>query len=273
MSHAKRILTIAGSDSSSGAGIQADVKTLAALKCYGLTALTAITAQNTCEVRVVHPLPVAIVVEQIKAVLDDVGADAVKIGMLASAEIARAIAELLPQYSIPVIVLDPVLRSSSGKKLLNDRALPVLKEKLFPISTVITPNIPEAEQLLHTKISNRSQMEQAAQELATSGCEYVLLKGGHLPSEEIIDLLFSNASGGLFTFSSQRVTTMNTHGSGCTLSTAIAAFLAQGFPMPTAVEKARIFTRNAMKYGAAFRIGKGKGPLHQFFEFWESRIE
>lgn len=264
----KTVLTIAGSDGSGGAGIQADLKTFAVLGCYGLSAITAVTAQNTKGVMSSLTLPVSCIREQIKAILGDIRVDAVKIGMLGSAEIIKTVARLLNTIDVPV-VLDTVLNSSSGRSLLDPGAIPVMIESLFPIAALITPNIPET--ILLTKepelLSTRKKIEDAAQKLQAMGASAVLIKGGHTESDRCSDcLLYRN---GFRWFSSKKIISNNTHGTGCTLSSAIAAGLAHGLPLESAVEKAKTYTFEAIRAGAAYRLGEGSGPLHHCYPFWK----
>jgi len=265
----KTVLTIAGSDSSGGAGIQADIKTLAALGCYGVSVITAVTAQNTQGVMTVHPVPSYIVTQQLEAVLKDIRIDVVKIGMLYSAEIIEAVTTTLRKYSIKPIVLDPIIHSTSGTPLLEENAIDALKKYLIPRSTLITPNIPEAEALLGIKLKSRTNLEKAAENLAKSGCQNVLLKGGHLSGDSISDIFYSSKEKKMRVFTSSRIKTVNTHGTGCTLSSAIAAYLAREFSMEESIQKARQFTFEALKAGVQYKLGPGKGPLHHFYAFWK----
>lgn len=264
----RRVLTIAGSDSGGGAGIQADVKTFAANGCYGMSVITALTAQNTLGVRGIHPVPVAFVEQQLDAVLGDIGADAVKIGMLYSAELIVAIARKLRDYDAQRIVLDPVMVAKGGDRLLQEDAVKALKEHLFPLADVITPNLPEAEDLLGRKISGRMEMVAAGRDLLQWGPRHVLVKGGHAKGQDSEDVLVACDGGEGTWFGDDRVATQNTHGTGCTLSSAIAANLAQGFSVPDAVKKARNYIQHAIRAGAAYRLGHGHGPVHHFWAFW-----
>lgn len=264
----RRVLTIAGSDSGGGAGIQADLKTFAANGCYGMSVITALTAQNTQGVTGIHPVPVAFVAKQIDAVLADIGADVVKIGMLYSAELIETVARKLGEYRVARIVLDPVMVAQSGDKLLQDDAVAALKTHLIPLAEILTPNIPEASVLLGRKISVAGEMPVAAEELAGLGCRNVLVKGGHLEGEDSDDCLYLGKEKRIARFPAVRVETRNNHGTGCTLSSAIAAFLARGDDMEAAVRHAKKFITGAIAAGAAYRIGHGHGPVHHFHRFW-----
>lgn len=263
----QRVLTIAGSDSGGGAGIQADLKTIGANGCYGMTVITALTAQNTVGVNGIFPVPVEFVSAQLEAVLSDIGTDAVKIGMLFSPELIRTVAEQLEKYSVRAIVLDPVMVAQSGDKLLRDDAIEALKEHLIPMATVITPNLPEASVLLDREISTVDALEQAARDLAGIGCSNVLIKGGHLEGSISDDLLFLAPEQRSVVFAGKRVKTANNHGTGCTLSSAIASFLAGGASVEEAVRNAKHYITEAIRAGAAYTIGKGHGPVHHYYKF------
>lgn len=264
----RRVLTIAGSDSGGGAGIQADLKTFAANGCYGMSVITALTAQNTLGVTGIHPVPVAFVEQQLDAVLGDIGADAVKIGMLFSVELIVAVARKLRDYDAQRIVLDPVMVAKGGDRLLQEDAVAALKEHLFPLAELITPNLSEAEDLLGRKISGRAEMAAAGRDLLQWGSRHVLVKGGHAEGQDSEDVLVAGAGGEGTWFGDVRVATRNTHGTGCTLSSAIAAYLAQGFSVSDAVGKARNYIQHAIRAGAGYRLGHGHGPVHHFWEFW-----
>jgi hydroxymethylpyrimidine/phosphomethylpyrimidine kinase len=271
MANIKTALTIAGSDSSGGAGIQADLKTFSALGCYGMSVITAITAQNTHEVTAVHPIPVPDIAAQIDAVLSDIGADAIKIGMLFSPEIAEAVGEGLRRWQAGPVVVDPVMVSKSGDRLLTDPAVESLKRHVFPLAEVITPNLPEAGALLGRPVETREQMEQAARELLDLGPRAVLLKGGHLEGPSSADVLVWRDGSSIHTrwFEFERIATKNTHGTGCTLSSAIAAYLARGLALEPAVESARRYIQAAIEAGAGYELGKGHGPVHHFHALWQ----
>ena len=264
----KRVLTIAGSDSGGGAGIQADLKSFAACGCYGMSAITAITVQNTLGVTGVHPVPVQILQEQIRAVLNDLGADAVKIGMLHSAELIMAVKQELQACPVRSIVLDPVMVATSGDVLLQQDAIETLKKELIPCARVITPNIPEAEILLGRKIGGQEMLADSARELAAAGQVSVLLKAGHLTDDELIDVFYNAETDELLELSSKRLATPNTHGTGCTFSSAIAAFLAHGLPLNDAVRHAKDYLNGALVAGAEYVIGQGHGPVHHFYALW-----
>ena len=264
----RRVLTIAGSDSSGGAGIQADLKTFAANGCYGMSVITALTAQNTQGGAAIHAAPVDFVAKQIDAVLADVGADAVKIGMLFSPELIETVARKLKEYRVTRIVLDPVMVAQSGDKLLRDDAVAALRTRLIPLAEIVTPNVPEAEVLLGTKIGTLAGAAAAAEELMRFDCRNVLVKGGHLEGEASDDCLFLGAEKRLVRLAGARIETRNNHGTGCTLSSAIAAFLARGFEMEEAVRRAKAYVAAAIQAGAAYRIGHGHGPVHHFWPYW-----
>ena len=222
-----RLLSIAGSDSGGGAGIQADLKTFAALGCYGMTAITALTAQNTRGVRSIHGVPPEILRDQIDAVVEDIGLHAVKIGMLHSPEIVQTVAEAIDRHSLYNVVLDPVMVATSGAVLIDNPAIAMLVHELFPRSTVVTPNLDEASLLVGHRLNSEAEMELAARKLLTMGAKAVLLKGGHLTGNVVSDLLVTE-SGELHWLRAPRIHSANTHGTGCTLSSAIAAHLALG---------------------------------------------
>lgn len=255
--HIPRALTIAGSDSGGGAGIQADLKTFAALGVYGTSVITAVTAQNTIEVAAIAEVPEEVVIAQIDTVLEDIGADAVKVGMLSSTPIIQNTADRLEAWGIPHLVVDPVMVSKSGAPLLQHDAVASLKKDLLPFATIVTPNIPEAEVLAGRQIASPAHAQEAAKAISALGPQTVIIKGGHLDGPPV-DLVFHE---GHFTpLESERIDTRNTHGTGCTYSAAIAAFLAQGIPTMEAIRLAKLFVENAMRH--AQPIGEGHGPLH-----------
>ena len=260
-----RVLTIAGSDSGGGAGIQADIKSISANGCFATSAITAITAQNTLGVNAVEGLSIDILEGQIEAVLSDIGTDSVKIGMLHSAEVVRSVARLLRKYGIKDVVLDPVMVSTSGHKLIEDSAIAVLKSDLMPLARVITPNIPEAEILLGEPIEKQGDLPGAARRLAQQYGVSVLLKAGHLVDDELIDIFYNYETGEVAELSARRVDTPNTHGTGCTLSSAFAAQLAKGLPLTEAARAAKAYINNAIIHGAAYKIGNGHGPVCHFY--------
>ncbi len=265
-SQLRRVLTIAGSDSGGGAGIQADIKSISANGCFATSAITAITAQNTLGVKAVEGLSIDILEGQIEAVLSDIGTDSVKIGMLHSAEVVRSVARLLRKYGIKGVVLDPVMVSTSGHKLIEDSAIAVLKSDLMPLARVITPNIPEAEILLGEPIEKQGDLPAAARRLAQQYDVSVLLKAGHLVDDELIDIFYNNETGEVIELSARRVDTPNTHGTGCTLSSAFAAQLAKGLPLTEAARAAKAYINNAIIHGAAYKIGNGHGPVCHFYK-------
>jgi len=256
----KKVLTIAGSDSGGGAGIQADLKTFAALGTYGTSAVTAVTAQNTLGVQDWLALPARLVAAQIHAVLEDIGADAIKTGMLANADIIRVVADTLRQYDVPFLVVDPVLAAKSGDPLVEADAVAAYKDWLFPLATVVTPNLPEATRLLGHEITTEEDMRRAAQELVALGCRAALVKGGHRTGAAT-DILYDGTEYHVVT--SERVATKNDHGTGCTLASGIAALLARGFELPRAVAEAKKYVTGALRY--SYAVGKGHGPVHHFW--------
>ena len=256
-----RVLSIAGSDSGGGAGIQADLKTFAALGCYGMTAITALTAQNTCGVRAIHAVPAQMLREQIDAVIEDIGAHAVKIGMLHGPGIVQTVAEAIDRHALPNVVFDPVMVATSGAALIEHAAMDALVRRLFPRAVLITPNLDEAGRLVGRRLETRDDMDRAARRLQTRGARAVLLKGGHLPGDTVVDLLLTESGEALW-FEATRIPGPNTHGTGCTLSSAIAAHLALGAPLVEAVESARTFVRDALEAGAQVRTGRCGGPLN-----------
>ncbi len=252
------VLSIAGSDPSGGAGIQADLKTFAALGCYGMAAITALTVQNTQGVKGVFDVPAEFVRAQIDAIFEDIDVAAVKIGMLAQPEIIHQIADIMEKRRPPFIVLDPVMVATSGDSLISSEAIDVLKDRLIPLVDVITPNIPEAQKLSRKAVLD---MEVAAKGLLGLGCGAVFLKGGHLKEEMARDVL-AMGEGGLYEFSTPRIDTLNTHGTGCTLSSAVAAYLAKGEDIPSACEKAKAYLNGALEASGDLRVGYGHGPVH-----------
>jgi hydroxymethylpyrimidine/phosphomethylpyrimidine kinase len=259
-----RVLSIAGSDSGGGAGIQADLKTFAALGCYGMTAITALTAQNTLGVSAIHGVPPEMLKAQLCAVFDDIGVDAVKIGMLHAPDIVRTVAWALKHYGVKQVVLDPVMVATSGDTLITPTTVQVLVDELFPLATVITPNLDEAALLLGRTIGTASELEAAARDLLAMGAPAVLLKGGHLPGAEVADLLVTGP-GAVQRLASPRIQSRNTHGTGCTLSSAIASHLALGEPLDRAVALGRSYILQAIAQGADVYTGAGHGPLNHGF--------
>jgi len=263
-----RALTIAGSDSGGGAGIQADLKTFSALGCYGMSVITALTAQNTVSVTGIHPVPPEFIALQMDAVMTDIGADAVKIGMLHSPEVIKTVAKCLQQYDCKNIVLDPVMVTRNGDKLLQDDAVQALKEHLFSMAAVITPNLAETTILLNRDVKERSQMADACMDLADLGCDRVFWKGGALTGSTSVDFFYDSLNGELLELESPRVDTPNTHGTGCTTSSAITACLASGVKFPNAVREAKMYIDGALQGGADVKIGTGHGPVHHFHNWW-----
>ena len=260
-----RVLTIAGSDSGGGAGIQADIKAISAMGCFAASAITAVTVQNTIGVQAVHPVPLDILEGQIDSVLSDIGADAIKIGMLHSAEVVNLVAGLLEKYGIRNIVLDPVMVSTSGHRLIEEDAVEVIKSRLMPLSRVITPNIPEAEILAGCRISSEDDFDEIARKLSDNGKVSVLLKAGHLEGESLVDYFYNAEDGSMTRLPSKRVNTVNTHGTGCTLSSAFAASLAKGEELTTAARSAKAYIEQAIISGADYEIGGGHGPVNHFW--------
>jgi hydroxymethylpyrimidine/phosphomethylpyrimidine kinase len=259
-----RVLSIAGSDSGGGAGIQADLKTCAALGCYGMTAITAITVQNTLGVTGIHSIPLDTVRGQIDAVVQDIGVDAVKIGMLATPEVVSVVADAIRRHQIRNVVLDPVMVATSGDRLIAPETAQVLVRELFPLATVITPNLDEAAMLLGRDIDGIGELDAAVADLLAMGAPAVLLKGGHLSGNLVMDVLGrqGQSHGDYLRLQSQRIATHNGHGTGCTLSSAIASYLAQGLALPEAVTLARQYILGAIEAGADVYTGRGHGPLN-----------
>lgn len=263
-----KTLSIAGFDGSGGAGIQADLKTFSALGCYGMTVLTALPVQNTCGVKSCYDIPTSVILEQLHAIFEDIRPDAIKIGMLFSHDIIMTVANFLKQYALNIpLVLDPVMVAKSGHALLKPDAIEALKSELIPLSTVITPNLPEAEALLNKPIPTETSMEEAALQLLGLGAQYVYLKGGHLTSEHANDYVISQQAPPLW-LTSPRVNTRNTHGTGCTLSAAITALLAKGITPKEAFIEAKNYLHQALIAAQEQTIGKGHGPVHHFHHWW-----
>ena len=267
MKQYRRALTIAGSDSGGGAGIQADLKTFAACGCFGMSAITAITAQNTCGVTAIHPVPIEMLAAQIRAVLDDIGVDVVKIGMLHSTEVIDVVAELLHEYKVTNVVLDPVMVATSGDPLIKEDAIIAMQERLFPLVRLITPNVPEAEILLAEKIEAGS-LVQSAQLMAERFSTSVLAKAGHLLGDQVVDVLYDSENDVCREYTNERLETKNSHGTGCTLSSAIAAHLATGMSLNESVAGGIDYVHAALQAGAGYRVGHGHGPVHHFFKYW-----
>lgn len=257
-------LTIAGSDSGGGAGIQADIKTFSSLGVYGMSVITALTAQNTCGVTAVAPIAGDMVKAQIEAIFSDMGVDAVKIGMLHSPEVISVVMEMLDTYKPPIVILDPVMVSTSGHRLIEEESITLISKELFHRARLVTPNTEEAALLSGISITRQDDLYRAGEILLQMGCNAVLMKGGHLDGELMTDILFEpNASPKIF--SEEKVITCNTHGTGCTLSSAIAAFMALGNPLEEAVRLAKKYVHRALVEGADVYLGKGHGGLNHNF--------
>ena len=257
------VLTIAGSDSGGGAGIQADLKTFSAFRVYGTCAITAVTAQNTNNVVAIHEVPVDIIISQISTVLADINVNVIKTGMLSSNAIIESVTSYLADTQPKPLVVDPVMVSKSGHRLLMDDAVAALTKQLIPLATVVTPNIPEAEVLSNMKIQSINDSHEAAQRIISLGPKSVIIKGGHLEGPPI-DLFYDG-----FTFQefiAPRIKTMNTHGTGCTFASAIAANLARGEDIIKAIEKSKEYVTNAIRQ--TYQIGHGNGPLNHFYKWW-----
>ncbi len=264
-------LTIAGSDSGGGAGIQADLKTFSALGAYGCSVITALTAQNTQGVQAILDVPADFIKAQLDSVFSDIAVNAVKIGMLSQSEVIRTVRDGLDQYGVERLVVDPVMVATSGDKLLRDDAINTLKEWLIPKATIITPNLPEAAVLLDCPIpDDMADMEAMLVPLYNLGCQSVLLKGGHLSDNESIDLFYDGDN--VHYLASPRYPTRNTHGTGCTLSSAITALLASGLALPEAVAQAKAYIANAISHADELQVSKtdkGHGPVHHFAALWQ----
>lgn len=264
-------LTIAGSDPSGGAGMQADLKTFSALGVYGTSAIVAIVDENTMGVYGVHPVPAQFVAGQIRSVIDDIGVDAVKIGMLHDSELIHTVRDTLGLYPhVKNIVLDPVMVATSGDPLLRPEAIDTLRDELIPYCRVITPNLPEASLLLEQTLDHQDQLEDAAIALSkASGDVSVMLKAGHLECDNLVDVFYNAENGKLQRLTSPKLSTPNTHGTGCTLSSAIAAYLAKGAPLNHAIIKAKEYLYEAIRSGSGYSIGHGHGPVNHFHALWQ----
>lgn len=261
----KIALTIAGSDSGGGAGIQADLKTFAALGVYGSSVITAITAQNTVGVTAVHEIPTEVVAAQLDAVMSDIGADAAKTGMLSSPEIVRTVADGVRRHGIERLVVDPVMVAKSGDRLLREEAVEAVKTALLPVAYVVTPNLPEAEVLTGQSIQTEADMEEAARAIHAMGPQIVVVKGGHLEGDPV-DVIYDGAT--FERLRMPRVDTPHTHGTGCTFAAAITARLAAGRPPLTAIAEAKEYLYQALLH--AYRVGAGHSPVHHFHALWHS---
>jgi hydroxymethylpyrimidine/phosphomethylpyrimidine kinase len=261
-------VSIAGSDSGGGAGIQADLKTFSACGVYGATVITALTAQNTLGVTAIHEAPAIFVTEQIDAVFSDLAVNAVKIGMLSNIEIISVVAQGITRWKPRFTVLDPVMVATSGDPLIRDDAAKAIVSMLFPLATLITPNLAEAAKLLDQPMaSNTDDIKRQGHELLSLGAQAVLMKGGHGLGSESVDFLITPNN--ILDFSAPRINTKNTHGTGCTLASAITAELAKGKPMPEAVETAKTYISKAILKSNSLNIGHGNGPVHHFHAFWK----
>lgn len=258
--HIPRVLTVAGSDSGGGAGIEADIKTVTVLGGYAMAAITSVTAQNTLGVTGIYDMTPEAVARQMDAVLEDIGADAAKTGMLSSAPIVEAVAEALRRHAVPNLVVDPVMVAKSGDSLLREDACHALKTQLLPLAALVTPNVPEAEALTGLPVDGADGIQAALEALHALGPRFVLLKGGHLPGEDAADYLFDGERTRIY--ATRRIHTKNTHGTGCTYSAAIAAHLAAGCAMPEAVRLAKDYLTGAIQHSDALGLGSGHGPLH-----------
>ena len=257
------VLSIAGSDPSGGAGIQADLKTFTALGCYGMAALTSLTVQNTRHVLDVFHLEADFVEAQIRAIFEDIDVDALKIGMVGNARTITMLAELLEDIKPRFVVLDPVMVATSGDALISNHAVDIMKDKLIPLCDVLTPNIPEAEKLTGETLVNSDDLEELAANVCALGCKAVLLKGGHAFSDsQATDVLYRE--GGVQTFSVPRIVTNNTHGTGCTLSAALTCFVALGHELPEAAKLAKAYITEALRHSEALNVGHGHGPVNHF---------
>jgi hydroxymethylpyrimidine/phosphomethylpyrimidine kinase len=272
MASPKKVLSIAGSDSGGGAGIQADLKTIAALGCYGLTAITALTAQNTQGVTAIHAPEPDFLRAQLDAVFEDIGADAVKIGMLHSPEIVAVVASALKRYQPGVVVLDPVMVATSGDRLITPQTQEHIVAELFPLATIVTPNLDELSWLIGATVDSWTQFEESAKALHAMGAKNVLVKGGHMKSPNLMDMLVEFTARpeaadaiAITEIVKPRIHTQNLHGTGCTLSSAIACFLALGYPLKAAVKGAQDYVYQAISAAVAMRIGSGHGPVNHSF--------
>ena len=270
MKHYPVILSIAGSDCSGGAGIQADIKTISALGGYAASVITAVTVQNTMGVHAVHAVPIEIIRGQIEAVMEDLHPEVVKIGMVGDAETVRAIAGCLQKYHPKYIVYDPVMVSTSGRKLMNDDAIEIVKRELFPLVSLITPNLDEVEVLTGKTITAPEEMQRTAQELSTLYQTALLKKGGHLQGEEMQDILC--VDGNIFIYKGRKIKSHNLHGTGCTLSSSIATYLALGYIMDKAVGKAKTYIGGAISAGKEVVAGHGNGALCHFWNPVKAQI-
>ena len=251
-----RVLAIGGSDASGGAGVQADIKTITLLGGYAASAITAVTVQDTRRIHAIHPIPPDVVVAQARAVLDDIGADAIKTGMLGSKAVVEALAELLAGLTVPIVV-DPVMAATTGAALLEPDAVETLRDRLVPLAALLTPNAPEAERLTGLSIAATDDLRRAGEALLRMGARAVLMKGGHVPGERVVDILMTGVGESRFT--SERIATRHGHGTGCTLASACAVGLAQGLDLQAAVARAHAYVAEALRRAPGF--GGGHGPI------------
>ena len=261
-------LTIAGSDSSGGAGVQADIKTMSSLGMYAASVITSVTAQNTCGVSAIHVIPADIIAAQIKAVMEDIRPEAIKVGMLNDCATMNIVADTLKEYDIKHLVIDPVMVATSGDRLMKEDAINTFIDRLLPMADVLTPNLPEAEILAGMKINSKDDVYAAADRIIAKGCETVLIKGGHSEGADKTDYLFYKNEKGerdVMVYTCKTVNTKNTHGTGCTLSSAIASFLAEGLPMCEAVKAAKNYVTEALEGACDVHIGEGHGPVNHFY--------
>ena len=263
MARVPTALTIAGSDSGGGAGIQADLKTFSALGVYGMSVLTAITAQNTVAVTAVHEIPTDVIAAQIDAVIEDIGADVVKTGMLGSPEIIGVVATKVRELGLDRFVVDPVMVAKSGDRLLREEAVAALREELLPLALLVTPNLPEAEVLVGHPVRTLDEMREAGREIVALGARAALVKGGHLDGDPVDVLCVGDQ---VVELPARRIHTKNTHGTGCTYASAIAAYLAHGESVEGAVTQAKVYLTAAIE--RAYPIGHGYGPIHHFHRWW-----
>lgn len=261
----KTALTIAGSDCSGGAGVQADLKTMSALGVFGMSVIVSVVAENTARVLSIEDISPKVIADQIDAVFEDIPPDAVKVGMLSTPACMEAVAAGLKKYRPRHVVIDPVMYAKNGSPLMQESAISVLRSAVLPLATLLTPNIPEAEKLAGMEISSEADMREAARRIQALGPQNVLVKGGHAQGEARDILLCSED---FHVFASRRIPTKNTHGTGCTLSSAIAAYLARGEALPEAVRKAKEYVTGAIEH--ALPLGHGCGPTHHFFAFYEA---
>lgn len=259
------VLTIAGTDPSGGAGIQADIKTISATGCYAASVITVLVAQNTQGVQAIQEIPISFLTQQIDSVFSDLDISAIKIGMLHNKKIIEAVSSTLEKLKPKNIVLDPVMVAKNGCELLPSHIIHFIKERLFPLVTLITPNLFEAEKILGGEIKTLSEMESAAEKIGNAFNVHVLLKGGHLDIFQSSDVLYSKEDFSHYWFHAERIKTKNTHGTGCTLSSAIASYLAQGFTLQNAIRISKKYLTKAIRSGSRFQIGRGCGPVDHFY--------